>query len=61
MTTTLLLKTTLITCTSVSTSHNSGIILWEDSLDEARVEVDKLLEYVDGGVGEEGSGMFLLD
>ena len=44
MTTTMLLKTTLITCTSVSTSLNSGIILWEDFLDEARVEVDKLLE-----------------
>jgi len=42
---TMLLKTTLITCTSVSTSHNCGIILWVDFLEEARVEVDKLQEY----------------
>ena len=43
MTTTMLLKTTLFTCTSVSTSHNCGIILWADFLEEARVEVDNQL------------------
>ena len=40
----MLLKTSQNPCPSVSTSHSCGTILWAGFLEEAKEEVDKLLE-----------------
>ena len=48
---TMLLKTTLISCPSVITSHSLAVMIldldpfyWAGFMEEARVEVDRLLE-----------------
>ena len=48
---TILLKTTFISCPSVSTSHSLAVMIldldpfyWAVFMEEARVEVDRLLE-----------------